>query len=204
MTRTGLKASTIMFSILLLFVIYKIGGVVVALVYFGVIFVLMLLYFMSQNSRLMLKLNLEKFSKAISCRFEDYGGAFASEGTYLKMPVGFREVTTWKGTELEVYCRPAVFNAQLSGKKVYPSPRTVVKPGVVCLQNAGELFFGKELNGLQITEMLEELKKAAAVVETGNQPYRIETSGGIYWYLALVFTTLLFASLFLVFRILSR
>jgi hypothetical protein len=201
-TKSLFRSITIAASILLLFVIYKVGGVVIALVYFAVVFILFLLYLMNQNPRLLLKLNLERFSRAISTKFDDFGGFFSGEGLYLKVPVGFREVNSWAGTELEIYCRPGVFSLAFSGKIVYPSERTVIRPGVVALNSsASALFLHKELSDNEILDILEELRKAARIVESGNRPYKsIKADGNLRLLAAALFVILAVACVFMVIR----
>jgi hypothetical protein len=178
MNKTALKAFTLAASIVLLFGIYRIGGVAVALSYFAVVFVSFLFYLLSQNPRLLLKLNLQRFSRAINTKFEDTGGFFYAEGSYQNMPVGFREVSGWSGTTLEVYCRPERFSLKFYGQRIFPSERTEVKPGVIALSYGHDLFQKKELSDNDILDILEEFRKASRVVESGSEPYRLAAPEG--------------------------
>ena len=159
-------------SILTLYIIYRVGGLPGTGLYLAALSCIFIFFFLSQRSRATLALNLSKFSKAIGAGFDDSGGLFIAEGRYCSVPFGFRETNFTGMSTLEVYCRPPRVSDNFAGESVRPSENTVLRSGRVVLNGAAGVFSRKELSDNDILGILEDLRKAARVAETGTTPYK--------------------------------
>jgi hypothetical protein len=171
-TRFFFTAVIISASILTLYIIYRAGGLPGTGLYLAAISAIFIFFFLTQRSRARLARNLAKFARAINARFDDSGGLFNGEGQYCSIPVGFKEANFRGRSGFEVYCRPTKVSGDFEGQFVCPSENTVLAQGRVCLSAASGVFSKKELSDNDILAILEELRKAARVAETGTMPYK--------------------------------
>jgi hypothetical protein len=160
-------------SIVTLYIIYRSGGLPGIGLYLAALSAIFIFFFLSQRSRAMLASNLAKLAKAINAPFDDNGALFNGEGQYCAVPVGFREINLRGWSSLDVYCSPAHVSGNFDGESVRPSQNTVLRQGRVFLDaSAAGAFSKKEFSGNDILEILEDLRKAARVAETGTTPYK--------------------------------
>jgi len=203
-TKSFFAGVIISVSVITLYMVYRAGIIFGTVLYLSVLFFILAFFFVSRNSRVVLVRNLAKFARNINARFDDNGGLFIGEGRYCQLPVGFKESNFRGKSSLEVYCKPEKLSGSFEGEFVSPTRNTVLRAGLVSLGGASGIFSKKELSDNDIIDILEELRKAARVAETGTMPYKQVRARKIIGTLAVLAAVLFLSCLLLLFKLLHR